>query len=98
MRRLTSGCKIWQKKAPNLAALVIALTAAAIAALAAYAAASPPVQLADARCYRSIQQTDDLLCIGEYQLPQQTTAAPTPVAAAEAWCLYLQNPVGCDTN
>lgn len=59
---------------------------------------APTVSVGDARCWRSLLQTDDLLCIGRYNLPQQTTAIPAPVAAAEAWCQYLQNQAGCTST
>lgn len=59
---------------------------------------APPVNIFEAACFRSVVEDDDLLCIERYQLPQQSTPAPTPVAGAEAWCAELLNQGGCNTN
>ena len=79
-----------------IGALLITLSGSA---LSVQAVASPPLSLTDARCVRSIVQTDDALCIARYNLPQQTTIIPTPVSGTpEAWCLYLQINTGCSTD
>lgn len=63
------------------------------------AATAPSVDAVDARCWRSLVQTGDALCILRYELPQQTTAYPTPVSGTpEGWCFWLTNQVGCGSN
>jgi hypothetical protein len=87
-------------KAQKAASLfVAALLAAALLFLprssVASADAAPSVNAYDARCWRSMVVSDDLLCILRYQLPIQTTTVPTPVASAEAWCAQLIDQTGC---
>lgn len=78
--------------------------AGALSFLAGAAGAAPVSQTAptvnayNARCWRTILQANDLLCIIRYQLPQQTTSIPTPVSGAQAWCVYLANQGGCTST
>lgn len=64
-------------------------------ALQAQSGPAPALNTYDARCYRSISQSDDLLCLLAYQAPQQTSTIGTNVTTPEAWCAWLTNQTGC---
>jgi len=66
--------------------LVAAAGAALVASvpLAAFAAASPPVTVQEARCYEHVIELNDLLCLARYTLRSQT-ADPTPTPQ---WSTY----------
>lgn len=88
--------------------VAVAIVAAGILAAAMWALAgsakaqtAPAVNAYEVRCWRSILQTDDLLCATRYQLPQQDVATypiPTPVTTSSAWCTYLANQGGCTSS
>lgn len=90
--------------------VVVALAgvlAGALTFLAGAAGAAPVSQTAptsemkSVRCWRTILQADDMLCIGQYNLPQQnltTYPIPTPVTTSSAWCAYLAVQAGCTST
>ena len=62
---------------------------------------APSVEVKLAYAWRSILQTDDLLIIAHYELPQQDTTIypiPTPVTTSSAWCTYIANQGGCTSS
>lgn len=76
--------------------VILAGLLAGLLYLIAYGAASPDTAISEARCYRNISETGDLLCLGRYELDQQTSTG-TP-SSAEAWCQYLQDTTGCTSS
>lgn len=81
-----------------LGGLVSAFLLAVLVPASAQAQTAPAVGAFRSDCVRNIRLDGDLLCLLHYNLPQQTTAIPTPVAAAEAWCARLRNQTGCAAN
>ncbi len=56
---------------------------------------APTVSVAETKCFRSINQLDDMYCMMRYDLPVKTTPDPTPITTPEAWCLELHDRSGC---
>lgn len=89
------------RPAVGLLALILlaGLASGVLSRTAAAQVAAPLLTASDARCWRSILLADDTLCVLQYELPQQTTIAPTPVSGTpEAWCAWLLDRDGCETN
>lgn len=62
---------------------------------------APSVAMNLAYAWRSILQTDDLLIVAHYELPQQDLTAypiPTPVTTSSAWCTYIADQGGCTSS
>jgi hypothetical protein len=98
MRRC--GLRFLRPGAIRLSLLLVALGALTAAArLDVQAQSAPTLYALEARAWRSLLYTDDVLVVVEFNLPQQTTVAPTPVSGTpEAWCAWLGDQTGCGTN
>ena len=59
---------------------------------------APSVSVKETKCFRSINQDDDMYCLMRYELPVKVTVDPTPITTPEAWCLELHNLAGCTDN
>ncbi len=56
---------------------------------------APSVSVEETKCFRSINQLDDMYCMMRYDLPVKITPDPTPITTPEAWCLELHDLDGC---
>ena len=59
---------------------------------------APSVSVKETKCFRSINQANDMYCLMRYELPVKVTVDPTPITTPEAWCLELHNLAGCTDN